>query len=844
MFGSQAVDDLCKNIARHLNCLQDENRNTRRRALEAIRKEISPPFKGDSGTEESLICQRGFQETVLRPLLRIFADPVEKCRELAITTVDELICTAPEARDFLQFVVPTLVQRLGQQEVTEPSEELRLKLIQLACRLVDLSSTNIAPYLDDLMRILQRTIVDPFPEVKKESCQCASKLARSIPQHFHMQSESLIKPLLQTISHQHSRVRVTTIVTIGDVIQYGNGKSVDDVVSHLAQRLFDPTPAVRAAVIQVVGGWLLNLLDRYSFHHKLIPLLLTGVTDEMPEIRCQAEALWHDVGMKYASENENDLKDKMDFVKPDPSHYPTGVDRPNLGCRVLVYHNFSKILTGLIGDLGDWVVETRVKSAQLLYVLLLNDEDNVTQHLEKLLTGLNRAAGDDEQRVVEYVLKSAEMLGYFVRPEIWCKMVLQNVKMSQSASSLAILGSIIHGSERSQLQPFLVDIMNILTDPGICHFADSAMQRRLLSCVSSLIDVMATDCNAIGRDLFAILISVIALHRADDVKETAERLLDRLALSVGCGDSGRSELFIRHTSDVLRSMEGTYESWSQHSTERLVFDTLVLQSGPVVGTILDDVIPIFRVNLHPDKDAEVRSKFFTLLSRLVIDAEHTVNSSSRFGEFSVTVVRDMIIPNCVWRAGRTASAVRKAAIACLWALVKTSILTTEQLLDVMEELLTQLRSTLEDDNRDTRLLSCRILIHLFTTVGRRLDQDRLHNIYPDLLKRLDDGSDDVRVAAAGAFSAYLACFGEQYNVALYRAHLEAIYAGLLIHLDDPDSGIQTAVLETLKSAAHIAPDMLLKEVDLIRHKHRSTTFCDQLTQFIHSLPKPDDGVTV
>jgi len=83
----------------------------------------------------------------------------------------------------------------------------------------------------------------------------------------------------------------------GDVLQYGNGKSVDDVVSHLAQRLFDQTPTVRAAVVHVAGSWLLDLADRYSFHHKLMPLLLTGVTDEMPDIRSQAEALWHDVGL-------------------------------------------------------------------------------------------------------------------------------------------------------------------------------------------------------------------------------------------------------------------------------------------------------------------------------------------------------------------------------------------------------------------------------------------------------------------------------------------------------------------------------------------------------------------
>lgn len=79
------------------------------------------------------------------------------------------------------------------------------------------------------------------------------------------------------------------------------------------------------------------------------------------------------------------------------------VERPNLGCRTLVYRNFSRIAAGLVKDITDWVVGTRIKSAQLLYTLLLNEEENVTQHLEKILGGLYRACSDDEEEVVKYV---------------------------------------------------------------------------------------------------------------------------------------------------------------------------------------------------------------------------------------------------------------------------------------------------------------------------------------------------------------------------------------------------------------------------------------------------------
>lgn len=59
-----------------------------------------------------------------------------------------------------------------------------------------------------------------------------------------MQSESLVAPLMQSISHQHWKVRVAVVEAAGTVIQFGSGKSVDDVLPHFAQRLFDDVPQV------------------------------------------------------------------------------------------------------------------------------------------------------------------------------------------------------------------------------------------------------------------------------------------------------------------------------------------------------------------------------------------------------------------------------------------------------------------------------------------------------------------------------------------------------------------------------------------------------------------------
>ena len=54
-------------------------------------------------------------------------------------------------------------------------------------------------------------------------------------------------------------------------------------------------------------------------------------------------------------------------------------------------------------DLGDWVVETRVKTSQLLYHLLLHAEVYTTQHMQPLTQALLKASVDEDPRVVKGV---------------------------------------------------------------------------------------------------------------------------------------------------------------------------------------------------------------------------------------------------------------------------------------------------------------------------------------------------------------------------------------------------------------------------------------------------------
>ncbi|XP_062945575.1 dynein axonemal assembly factor 5 [Cynocephalus volans] len=829
--------ELSRALSRLLPGLETESKLGRRRALEALQRvlEAAAQPEVDPGA-----FQGPWARLLLPRLLRCLADPAEGCRALAVHLLGLGLRRAARPCDALPRLLPALAARLAGPESSrrpppEPCEELRLALVQLLGLAVGLGGAALAPYLDDAVRVLRSTLLDPFAAVRRESCECAAALARATPDHFHMQSESLISPLMQTISHQHWKVRVAVIEATGTVIQFGNGKSVDDVLSHFAQRLFDDVPQVRQAVTSVVGGWLLSLRDRYSFFHKLIPLLLSSLDDEIPEITQLATSLWEKVGLQWQKENEEDLKDKLDFASPRPAHYPPQESRPVLGCRELIFRNLYKVLPAICHDITDWVVGTRVKAAQLLRVLLLHAEDHITQHLEVILRTLLQACADEEKAVVSSCTRSAELIGTFVNPEVFLKLLLSMLKKSPSSSGLLVLASVIQGCPREALQPHLKVIATELAQAHICQGSENDLyMEHLLHCVQALVSVCWEDCSGSSLQLMEVLVTIMAISGATGLNDQAQKTMDSLATVENV--NGSQDLYRKHMGPLMEWLTTSHEDWTMHSAELMQFLVVVTQSGPVIGEALQHVVPMLRACLQPDRDPQMRLKLFSVLSKVLLKPKDTVDSQGQFHRYLETVIKDILVPNLQWHAGRTAAAIRTAAVSCLWALTSSEVLSAKQIQEVQEVLMPQILTTLEEDSQMTRLISCRIINIFLKTSGAVIDPDKFIKVYPELLKRLDDVSNDVRLAAASTLITWLRCIKSADGKSYYQSNIQYLYKELLVHLDDPESVIQGAVLEVLKEGSALFPDLLVRETEAVIHKHRSPAYCEQLLQHMQATP--------
>lgn len=198
-------------ITKYCNALQSDEKKKRNKALEELFK-----FLHEHDSE----LQVTEKVTIYKNILRCFNDKSESCRELAVKVVTEIISSLAQEEDYFTYLMPALLQRLGGQEIVEPSEEVRLLEVSLLQCVINKYNPALLPsYLNDIIQILVKTLVDPYPKIKSESCKCAADLAETIPRHFYGQSQSLITPMLQSITHQHYRVRIVAITAIGKFIR-------------------------------------------------------------------------------------------------------------------------------------------------------------------------------------------------------------------------------------------------------------------------------------------------------------------------------------------------------------------------------------------------------------------------------------------------------------------------------------------------------------------------------------------------------------------------------------------------------------------------------------------------
>lgn len=283
-------------------------------------------------------------------------------------------------------------------------------------------------------------------------------------------------------------------------------------------------------------------------------------------------------------------------------------------------------------------------------------------------------------------------------------------------------------------------------------------------------------------------------------------------------------------------VSGERSAWTAQSPQRLLFSTLCRRGVRCIDEQLDAVLPVLAACAHPDADKTLRVSAIALAEFAVRTSAEAAEerggaaalaaSNQRWAAWVELVVRDVVVPSIVWRAGRAATAIRLQGFLTVNAMFARGLL-TPRLLEhdtLLPSVLPVLTSSLDDFDPRIRLQASRALRALLSTTDARLHEDVVTGLYRELLKRLDDSTDDIRVDACHTLCAFVRVVPAEYD----RTHYKYLLRGLLVHLDDTSARIQEAVFAVLSALRHFDAPVFFTEVHAVRDKHSSPAYCDRL----------------
>lgn len=388
----------------------------------------------------------------------------------------------------------------------ESSEELRLKLLHLLrelvaaeeCRSAIAKANNSADAdasspldnsMDKVCSILLRTLADPYPDLKKDSCLLSMMVARQLAKSRSLSNlarneftTSLQKALVGCLKHQHSSVRVCALQAFGSLVLVVNGSNLSQGTMEsfpiLVACLTDRTPRVREVLISELTAWLSSLRDLCAADQsRLLALLLQSHADELPAIAAKAVQAMEQVA-KQIEDNTRMVDSDATANAASDGTFLTGVAvestiaaatppadqpwtltpalatpfsaRPSPAVRALVRAHLSQLLPEILTDLSDWTQSKRLRAAGTLKALIVSVEDEIVLHLPQVLTSLVKNIRDEDSSIHLLLSQVGEVIGsVVVDSKVWMEHLLREIEKNHDAqyrsSVLIVLGNCVKG---------------------------------------------------------------------------------------------------------------------------------------------------------------------------------------------------------------------------------------------------------------------------------------------------------------------------------------------------------------------------------------------------------------
>lgn len=682
---SISLTELQPKLTKEINAISDSSQVIRKNGLQNLHRLLFVEHK---------LTEREYSELfhdVCRPVFKRFADPVEKCRDLAQRLTKAFFERAVDIVPVLAYYFPALMQRIppslgyddemkvfvldpeahnaykrgkaverqdkagavsGQSTiVVEPSEEIRFlacdALLALLLRVHTLGAYPILhPYFEEIIIYLQLQLRDPYPDLKSAACHAFETLA-CIPDYelgLKYYAVAICRAILPVLRHRHAKVRAAAVAALHYVMivpdrakRKGSGTDAiqdlvgfreenilpiaafykDDVqVNYLAELVGDKSPQVREKLVEFLNSLLTVIDDRYDHQTRLLPYLLDLMTDELNTIADNAYRCLQVCGKQYEEEHTDEIlekrqygidgDDRINLDKPLPKPF---TERPRIGMRMYVRGNSKRFLLALVNELTNWIAPTRLKSGNLLKLVIVLCEEHSTMEMHAMLPQLMKAlkfARDDKDVELQVVLGQVfELLGRYILPEIYLYYILPRLRGDPNVqpfgvdadtrvTAMEMLSALLEGSKANTIVPHFQELVQTLTDPFVISQDSTKQQSAAMRVLRTVLSVLQ------GKSKQAIEAYYVATGRITSLQVTIRQIFRYLLLQMSTKElrheawqvltllakletdpvavhmsslTSISRLFFVHGSHILTEEINRYEvdaAWSVHLPEHQV----------------------------------------------------------------------------------------------------------------------------------------------------------------------------------------------------------------------------------------------------------------------------------
>jgi len=222
-------------------------------------------------------------------------------------------------------------------------------------------------------------------------------------------------------------------------------------------------------------------------------------------------------------------------------------------------------------------------------------------------------------------------------------------------------------------------------------------------------------------------------------------------LAKNCGIANSDDLFSLELAQLLDEMKESYENWDKNTPDRFIFDLLVRRSLHAVVDYWETILMIIAANIENEKEYELRIDMLSLVEHFLLQKE--LHSTIIF--YAEIILKMILMPALTWKAGKPNMAIRKASMVCMIKLVELNIIERDTLYMNITGVWNLIKNAMDDDwSTDMRYASVVFTKHFVTYLKVSLTDEDYKGMYPELLKRMDDAQDGIRIEMCKVFEVF------------------------------------------------------------------------------------------